>query len=281
MKLLTLNTHSLQETNMAQKQDLFCAWIENEQPDIIALQEVNQNMDAPAADDLACALVWKPEQAILREDNHGLALARRLVKAGLHYEWAWLPMKIGYDRYDEGLAIFSRKKILKTENLLASKIDTYTDFRTRRILGVQTEDGWFYSIHLSWWNDPHEPFALQWQRLLPQLEKHSKDSPVYLLGDFNSDAFLPGESADLVRQSGYFDTYVLAKKKDAGYTVGGVIDGWENQPQSGPKRIDQIWAGHKENVTESRVVFNGEKEPVLSDHYGLLVEIDDSRGAHE
>lgn len=49
MKLLTLNTHSLLEENFEKKLEWFVEIILKEKPDIIALQEVNQSMDAPLA----------------------------------------------------------------------------------------------------------------------------------------------------------------------------------------------------------------------------------------
>lgn len=47
MKLLTLNTHSLEEPDTPAKQRIFAGEILKLQPDIIALQEVNQTMTAP------------------------------------------------------------------------------------------------------------------------------------------------------------------------------------------------------------------------------------------
>ena len=43
MKLLTLNTHSLEEADYADKTEKFIEMLRKEQPDIVALQEVNQS----------------------------------------------------------------------------------------------------------------------------------------------------------------------------------------------------------------------------------------------
>lgn len=274
MKILTLNTHSLQEENMNEKREQFVSFVKDTQPDVIALQEVNQLMSAQLYTGDTFGLRFHPEGSELKEGNHALLVAKMLREAGLHYEWSWLPMKIGYDKYDEGLALFSRKPILESADLLASRIDEYTDFRTRRILGIRNEDGWFYSIHLSWWLDPNEPFIEQWNRLTPLLADQTPADLVVLMGDFNSDANVHGQSADVVKASGWFDTYEMAQTKDGGMTVGGLIDGWEDQPDQGAKRIDQVWVDRKTPVSSSRVVFNGTNEPVVSDHYGVLVELD-------
>ena len=46
MKILTLNTHTLQEENYQQKLNWFVEGILKEMPDIIAMQEVNQTAAA-------------------------------------------------------------------------------------------------------------------------------------------------------------------------------------------------------------------------------------------
>ena len=50
MKLMTLNTHSLVEPGYENKLKLFAEAVLREQPDVIALQEVNQSMVEPAVE---------------------------------------------------------------------------------------------------------------------------------------------------------------------------------------------------------------------------------------
>ena len=58
MKLLTLNTHSLIEPAYEAKRDAFVEFIRKEQPDVFALQEVNQTAAAPLlADEDNCLLL--------------------------------------------------------------------------------------------------------------------------------------------------------------------------------------------------------------------------------
>ena len=47
MKLLTLNTHSLIEPDYEAKRKIFVDFIAKEQPEVFALQEVNQTAAAP------------------------------------------------------------------------------------------------------------------------------------------------------------------------------------------------------------------------------------------
>ena len=150
MKLLTLNTHSLVEPDYEAKRKFFVDFITKEQPDVFALQEVNQTASAPAmpiplADYCPCS----GNRILLKEDNHAAAVAQMLKEEGVHYYWSWLPAKIGYDKYDEGMAIFSRMPITATENLLLSRTDDYHYWKTRRALGICAGDVWYYAVHMA------------------------------------------------------------------------------------------------------------------------------------
>ena len=37
-------------------------------------------------------------------------------------------------------------------------------------------------------------------------------------------------------------------------------------------RIDQIWCSQKLPVASSKVIFNGTNGPIVSDHYGVIVQ---------
>src|SRR5699024_1696109 len=62
-----------------------------------------------------------------------------------------------------------------------------------------------------------------------------------------------------------------ARERDAGFTVGGQIDGWRKEKVD-PMRIDFVFAGQPGPTHRSRVIFNGDFYPVISDHYGVLTE---------
>ena len=273
MKLLTLNTHSLIEENYPVKLQQFVDFILAEQLDVIALQEVNQSIHAqeigkiPLPGYVPCSGNRVP----LRTDNHALSVATMLRSRGLPYCWSWLPAKVGYEKYDEGMAIFSRKPIQNTDNLLISQSDNYAYWKTRRVLGVQVENAWYYSIHMGWWNDQEEPFKDQWSIL--NAHARAKNN-VWLLGDFNSDAAVAGEGYDLIRSSGWQDTYELAAIKDEGYTVAEPIDGWrDSQDPVNTRRIDYIWHDTPLPIADSKVVFNGVHSPQVSDHFGILLSV--------
>ena len=95
------------------------------------------------------------------------------------------------------------------------------------------------------------------------------------MGDFNAPDMIPGQSYEYITACGWIDTYQVAQFKDCGITVPGVIDGWREK-LAGKKvdgmRLDYIWCSKRKEILSSRVVFNGLKEPVVSDHFGVLIE---------
>lgn len=279
MKLLTLNTHSLVEEHYTEKLHAFVQAVSEEQPDIIALQEVNQTIAEMPVITLHGGHVPCADGIIIRRDNHVCNAAELLRNQGLEYYWTWLPLKKGYDKYDEGIALMSRSPILETKIICTSAMDDYNNWKTRKILGIRTEaapDEWFFSVHYGWWDDPDEPFQGQWQRTKVALAGHQR---VWLMGDFNSPAEVCGEGYDMIRNAGWQDSYALAKNKDGGITVGHVIDGWKDKTESTDgMRIDQIWCSEKTEILSSKVIFNGENRSIVSDHYGVIVHYERSEG---
>ena len=248
MKLITLNTHSLVEADYENKLKLFAEAVLRERPDVVALQEVNQSMGEPAVGQErlgALGFVECEERgneskveagargAVIpvRADNHAYRLAGLLAEGGAPYFWTWVPAKIGYGRYDEGTALFSRLPVAQTGWIYLTGSRDYKNWKTRKalemILDFHGKRCRFFSLHMGWWKDGEEPFAGQWERLSGYLKNESGDL-CFLMGDFNSPAGIQGEGWQLVSGSGWLDTYGLAAAKDNGVTVGGVIDGWRD-----------------------------------------------------
>lgn len=278
MKLITLNTHSLVEPQYEEKCAAFVQTVLEIQPDLIALQEVNQSRSQiPVCFPerfIACGSSAIP----LRADNHALKIAQMLESGGFDCYCAWLPCKIGYDRFDEGMAIFSRTPIAQAEGVLLSRTNDYKDWKTRQALCVQLEGqplNWYGCVHMGWWKDEQEPFAEQAERLNRFFEEKAKTADqefsVWLLGDFNSDPSIRDEGYDWMKKAGWQDSYLLAREKDDGVTVREAIDGWKDAAPA-QRRIDQVWCRPARRVLRSRVLWNGRKEPVVSDHAGILVE---------
>lgn len=271
MKILTCNTHSLMEEEYEAKLHQFVEVVAREQFDVIALQEVNQTQSAMVAKESQRLGFVEPEEkeTILREDNHILQVASQLRDKGLSYYWTWTPVKVGFEKYDEGIGILSRKKPEEVRCFYVSRSQQYNDWHSRKVIGVKIEGTWFYSVHLGWWKEETESFLAQWQKLLANLPKNDK---IYLMGDFNNPSQKKDEGYDTVLRSGFYDTYLLAGQKDEGNTVVKVIDGWRERESIEKMRIDFIFANEDTPVKSSKCFFNGENGPVISDHFGVAME---------
>ena len=280
MKILTLNTHSLQEENYQQKLNWFVEGILKEMPDIIAMQEVNQTAAAELMDlEMLEGQYPIPGCMKIRRDNHAAQVAYRLRQAGIECYWAWLPIKLGYGKYDEGVAILSLgRKIRCVDKFPISKINDYQNWRTRAVLGVQVEglDDWFYTVHMGWWDDTAERFLDQWNTLSSCIATKRCYGTIWLLGDFNAPDQVLGQSYEHIASCGWIDTYKIAQYKDSGITVPGIIDGWREKlidKNVEGMRLDYIWCSEKKEIISSRVVFNGMNEPVVSDHFGVMIQV--------
>ena len=65
MKLLTLNTHSLIEPDYEAKREIFVDFIAREQPEVFALQEVNQTAAAPLLGEIPAGYYPCPGNTVL------------------------------------------------------------------------------------------------------------------------------------------------------------------------------------------------------------------------
>ena len=169
MKLLTLNTHSLIEKNYNKKLKILINAVEKHQPDIIALQEIMQPKDgkkAPKNENLLSL-----GKISVKEGNHALNILNDLQRKGLSYNCAWLGIKKSYDKFDEGLCIFSKQEIDEVKSILLSPFDVYENWKTRKALGIRIGDKWFYSIHLGWWDDSESPLKYEIETLESKTSK--------------------------------------------------------------------------------------------------------------
>ena len=267
MKLLTLNAHSWQETDNVSCLRHVAETLRQEQPDVVALQEINQRQGDPAAAEerLRKSGFVSAGDAIL-ETNWALALAE-LVPG---YAWSWVYTHVGYRSWEEGIAVMSRMPILEVRSRNLSSPDLPEDsWRHRRVLAIHTEAGWFCSTHTGWWDDEIDPFPNQWKRLNAFMQTLS--GPRWLMGDFNSPAHERGRGYDLILSDGWEDCYARAENRDSGITVPGQIDGWRHEAVSG-FRMDLCLAGQPGRTLRSNVIFNGDFHPVVSDHFGVLTE---------
>lgn len=274
MKLMTINTHSLAEDNYREKLKEFVSAVDDIRPEIIALQEANQTAEAEEVPLSEFKCFTSCGTIPIKKDNHIYSAVRRLKDSGVEYYWTWLGIKKGYDKFDEGIGLMSLFPIVETKVISVSKVNDYNNWKTRKIVGIRTQalpDEWFFSVHYGWWSDEGEPFQKQWERTLRSLTEERK---IWLMGDFNSPAEVRNESYDMIMDSGFHDSYILAKNRDDGITVSKTIDGWlDRKHNSEGMRIDLILSSEPREILSSQVIFNGRNRAVISDHYGVLAEV--------
>ena len=262
MKILTLNVHAWIEENQLEKIDILARTIAEKQYDVIALQEVNQIMSE------------KIVYADIKEDNYGWVLLNKIAEyTDTEYYYHWSNSHIGYGKYDEGIGILTKHKLVNTDDFYCTYSQSVRSISSRKIISAEInyngENVEFYSCHMNLPNCETEKMS---DNLKTILNRNPKKILKILMGDFNTDAINNKIDYDIILSEGLYDTYNMAEKKDDGITVNKNIDGWKDSKNE--MRIDYVFANKEIKVKESKVIFNGENYPVVSDHYGIEVEID-------
>lgn len=282
MRFLTLNTHSWCEIHQIAKIRTLAKFIIEQQVDVIALQEVNQLTSTPVVKE---PLNYRGGADVpVHEDNYALLLVQALNEMGATYQWTLTEAHIGWDLYDECVAILSRLPIRGIKPIDMSPEYGYHQVQRRAAQAalIETETGtfWCATTHMSWWDFDGEPlFAQEYAHLSQELAECARTAPVLLGGDFNSAAHLSDEGYALVTSSGMIDTRSLAEHTDGENTVHREIAGWEGSTDA--KRIDFVFADRLLTVTSHAVVFRDNSPEAISDHSGLLLEIDPESWAPE
>lgn len=261
MKLLTLNCHSWQEEDQINKIKYLAKTINENDYDVITLQEVSQSVSEKSVD------------SKIKKDNFALLLKEELDKYNMNkYDFYWDFSHIGYDIYEEGLAIFTKHKIINSQSFFITKNEDRSYWKTRKIIktviSYNNKELDFYSCHLGWWNDEEEPFKNQVDNIMKKVSNNT----AFLMGDFNNNAFIKGEGYDYLLEKKLNDLYILAKEKDSGITVKGKIAGWDDNEEK--LRLDLMLSNKNIRVKTSKVIFNGKNKDIISDHYGVECDID-------
>ena len=292
MKALSINIHShgrdFDPDSYRLAMARFADFVAERGIEAIAIQECCQEHgQAPASGPLPGHYVPAEAAAEIGEGNCALVIATELAERGCEYHWTWTGAKLGYGRFNEGLAFFSTAPIASAESFHISATHDFSNWKTRKALLVtlaaRAQGGLplaFCNVHMGWWKDEEEDFASQMRRLQGALEGRGllgeagdAGGGVVLLGDFNSPADVRGEGHDMLLDLGWKDTYAAAEARDSGITVPGSIDGWRDGEHEG-MRLDYIWTSQACGVRSSRVVLDGLNGPAISDHFGVLADID-------
>lgn len=262
------------ETDNHMQVDILAKRIAKEDYDFVGLQEVNQLMDSPLAE---LDEYFQPtvEQQAIRQDNFLFCLVKCLKDLGCNYYWSWSYNHIGYDIYHEGIGLLSKTPIESESHLISESSDP-TDYHTRKVMisttTINGQKTFVASAHFSWWQNEKKAFAYEWSIIEKILLE--KQGSLIMMGDFNNEAKRIGEGYDLVKNSslGLHDAFVLAKDRYGENTVEKEIDGWSGNDAK--LRIDYILVSDNYEVKSYHIVFDGNNESIISDHFGIEVEMD-------
>ena len=267
-KFLTLNTHSWMEEEQETKLNQLVERNLQEKYDVICLQEVNQLKESEQV--VQTPFYQAVEGAIaIHQDHFALCLVEKLAKAGLDYHWSWAYNHIGFDIYNEGVAILSRNPLSPRE-VLVSEVNDPRDYHTRKVLIAETEvEGQLMTIascHLSWWD---KGFPEEWEQLEAELLKVS--SPVVLMGDFNNPTNQEGYQVIMGSPLNLQDSHKVADHVFGDHSIVADIDGWEDNKEA--FKVDHVFTSKDFIIRSSKIIFEGGDAPVVSDHYGLEVTL--------
>lgn len=258
--LLSLNLHTWQEPDQLAKFDRIADFIAANGVEIVCLQECAQNRDSALLAD-----------GMLREDNAARLIQERLRARGMEYAMAWDWAHYGWDRWEEGIAVLSRLPMIDSESRWVSESRSRADaLGSRKVLRARIEVPGFgpvdaYSAHLSW---ASAGLPTQVTALLDWIDDtETGAAAVIVAGDFNDEP--GGVGYEAMRAAGFGDAFEAAPPDSPPTATGRafVTTTWNT-------RIDHIWTrpgtGRLAPVS-TRIVFAGDGEPVVSDHYGILV----------
>jgi len=174
---------------------------------------------------------------------------------------------------NDTLFLKNEYKIKEEDEFYCTFAQSVRTISSRRIVSITIDYNGqeieFYSCHMNLPNCETEDMGKSIQNILTRTKN---DNLKILMGDFNTDAIGSSEDYKNIISQGLFDTYTLAEKKDSGITVDKSIDGWANDKSQ--KRIDYIFSNKEIKVKESKVIFNNENKKIVSDHFGVEVEIE-------
>lgn len=242
----------------------------------MSLQEANQSRFATAIteDELESLGYKEPSEssANIKKNNFAYRLARALKKVKLDFEWSWNPAYEEKNGLEWGVALFSRLCLTNVHSALISSNDFAGKMGQRCVLLAQLSDEMktvVAAVHFNGENSSE--FRYEWENLLETIARLGlSNRPAYLLGNFNVDAEVDTRNYTLMCQE-FEDTYCSAISKGDGMTVRGKIDGWDDNGIS--ERLDYILTNAQNEVSYSRVCFDGNIGPRISNHAGVLIEV--------
>lgn len=252
LKILTQNLHCLVEENIQEKQERIAQKILELDIDFVFLQEVAQtsiNQTVSANE--------------INSDNYALALQQILQSKGKKYDLNYIAIKESFGIYDEGVGILSKHKLDFCDSKYISKIQEYSDWKSRMVLICKTKiEG--LDIHLATthfgWSDGYEVFEEQFDIAVENMM--DKDFAI-LAGDYN----ITPDSIEYkhIINHHWYDTLANTTQFNSPTFRGDDLTKGERV------RLDYVMTNKQTSLLESQILFDEDR---VSDHLGVYVKIE-------
>ncbi|MEO9475652.1 MAG: endonuclease/exonuclease/phosphatase family protein [Cyclobacteriaceae bacterium] len=274
--ILTINLHTYQESQQNEKLNMIVDVIGQLEVDFIALQECGQNKSSPIL------------SGIIREDNMAMILANRVKeKYNADYNFVWNWAHLGWDVWEEGVAILSKHPLVDTDERYISSNTSTQSITSRKVIygsyQLETDKINIFSAHTHWrtteTDEEHNNQIGNIKSMVEEKKALAVDATSFVCGDFNvnptSDYPWSEGYHTMMENNDYQDTFLEIypdannrPAKSIYNTVGG----------SFPGRIDYIFMNENSRyqVSESQIIFTSSVVGKVSDHFGVLTKIVDS-----
>ena len=247
MKILTLNLHCFEEKNRIEKLNRIADFIKDNDIDVCLFQEVCQEHDK-----------------VVLENNIKLGNSAYHIKNRLGYNIYYHPVKIGFEIYDEGLAIVSKLPITGQNYKTISHTTKYKHWQKRDLIWCKIGSYTFFNVHLGW-TDENEVGMNQLNKIIEEIKRH--EERYFIAGDFN----YPDGSDEIKHLKKY--VYSLADLANVDPLLNPTFHfKLDSNAIGNNQMIDFIFASTICDVKKFEIIFNKE-EDYVSDHNGILVEI--------
>lgn len=260
MKILTLNVHCGKELANPNVYNAFLHKIKKEEIDLLLLQEVTQSLSAP--------IVSNHYQEAIREDNFAHKLSEDLSREDNTWDYFYSASHIGFDVFEEGLAIISRLPFHTLKVDYVSRSQSMEFWKSRKVISIRLND---YPItiatgHFGWQEDDEEPFEEQWKRTLSILDENT-----LIGGDFNNEP--ASKSYQQIIESGFTD---LHESNDDNATFYADVSQASIEKDNVGKCIDYLFTNSdKIKVKASKRIFAKDIDALrVSDHCGILIDVE-------
>lgn len=278
ISILSLNLHTYQESNQDAKFNIVVDAIFDLSIDLVCFVECGQNKNQ----------TYLTGSSTIRIDNMAYIITQRLKsKYGVNYYYAWDWAHIGFDYYEEGMAVVSKYPITDSGSTWISTVTSSSNITSRKaVYGKTGIPGigivHLFSVHTHWMlsstDTEHELQVSRIKDFVYNKEITSDVSPdlSIVCGDYNCNAanvepwIKPYNK--MVENGDFIDTFLVAnptannRPQDSKFnTVGGDY----------PGRIDYIFMKNntKFEVVSSVITFSPSSLGTVSDHYGVITKI--------